>query len=104
MMATPPPQSLESVSINSRDRLNFDDLYTIFYECGAQIVEQKLEVEHLEEEMGRDLVISKVDLLALHCRLEQTGKKLHSITVFVVGLVFAIFGFLVANVVNVLKK
>ncbi|CAI9291559.1 unnamed protein product [Lactuca saligna] len=103
-MATPPPQSSDSVSINSRDRLNFDNLHTIFCECGAQIAEQKVEVDRLKEEMDRDLVMCRMDSLALHRRLEQAEKKLHSVIVLVVGLVIVIFGFLMEKVLDVLKK
>ncbi|KAL7612984.1 hypothetical protein Lser_V15G07334 [Lactuca serriola] len=74
-MATPPPLSPESISINSRDRLNFGDLHTIYCDCGAEIAEQKMEVARFKEEMGRDLVLSRVQSLALHRRIERTEKK-----------------------------
>ncbi|KAL7591811.1 hypothetical protein Lser_V15G33262 [Lactuca serriola] len=75
MMATPPPLSSESISINSRDRVNFGDLHTIYCDCGAEIAEQKMEVDRFKEEMGRDLVLSRVQSLALHRRIERTEKK-----------------------------
>ncbi|CAI9291734.1 unnamed protein product [Lactuca saligna] len=74
-MATPPPFSPDSICINSRDRLNFGDLHTIYYDCGAEISEQKIEVTHLKEEMDRDLVLNRVESLALHRRNECTEKK-----------------------------
>ncbi|CAI9299299.1 unnamed protein product [Lactuca saligna] len=102
-MATPPPLSSESISINSRDRLNFGDLHTIYCDCGAEIAEQKMEVARFKEEVGRDLVLSRVQSLALHRRIERTKKKVTSLTVLVIGLVIVTFGFMVEKFLRIVN-
>lgn len=48
--------------------------------------------------MGRDLVIKRVDALVMQRLLEYTEKKVHFLTIFVVGLMLVMFGFLVDKV------
>ncbi|CAI9292097.1 unnamed protein product [Lactuca saligna] len=66
MDPTPPP-SPDTInsdnSISSTDRLNLNDLHTIFYDCCEKIAEQKGQVERMKEEMGRDYLHSRVDVL-----------------------------------------
>lgn len=78
--------------------LNFGDLHSIICDCWAKIVEDQIEVDRIKEEMGHDLVIKRVDALVMQRLLEYTEKKVHSLTVFVVGLMLVMFGFLVDKV------
>ncbi|CAI9294295.1 unnamed protein product [Lactuca saligna] len=66
MEPTPPasPDTINSNnSISSTNGLNLNDLHTIFCDCGEKIAEKKGEVERMKEEMGRDYLHSRVDVL-----------------------------------------
>ena len=54
-----------------------------------------MEVGRIKEEMGHDFVISRIDMLSVQRRLDCNEKKVHVLTVLVVGLVVLMFGFLV---------
>ncbi|CAI9269962.1 unnamed protein product [Lactuca saligna] len=97
-------QSPDTISLNSCNMLNFGDLYSIFCDRGAKKVEHQIEVGRIKEEMGHNLVITKVDALVMQRRLEYTEKKVHYLTVFVVGLVLVMFGFLVDKVHYLMNK
>ncbi|CAI9273941.1 unnamed protein product [Lactuca saligna] len=90
MEPTPPP-SPDTINsnnlISSRDGLYLNDLHTIFCDCGDKIAEQKSEVERMKEEMGRDYLHSKVDVLNMQQRLEKVEKQIKAIELLVVGLV-----------------
>ncbi|CAI9280301.1 unnamed protein product [Lactuca saligna] len=93
-MATPPP-SPDSISLNSRDRMNFSDIHTIFCYCGERMVETQVEMDRIKEEMGRDSMISRFEMLAVQRRLDRQDKKMQAMTVVLVGLVVVTLGFLV---------
>ncbi|CAI9283113.1 unnamed protein product [Lactuca saligna] len=90
MEPTPPPL-LDNInsnnSISSRDGLYLNDLHTIFYDCGDKIAEQKGEVERMKEEMGRDYLHFRVDVLNMQQRFEKVEKQIKTIALLVVGLV-----------------
>ncbi|CAI9284518.1 unnamed protein product [Lactuca saligna] len=90
MEPTPPP-SPDTInsnnSISSTDGLNLNDLHTNFYDCGEKIAKQKGEVERMKNEMGRDYLHSKVDVLNMQQRFEKVEKQIKAIALLVVGLV-----------------
>ena len=90
MEPTPPP-SPDTInsnnSISSRDGLYLNDLHTIFCDCGDKIAEQKGEVERMKEEMGRDYLHSRVDVLNMQQRFKKVEKHIKDIVLLVVGLV-----------------
>ncbi|CAI9273818.1 unnamed protein product [Lactuca saligna] len=102
-MSTPPP-SPDLISINSCERLNFGDLHSIFYDCGVKIVEQQIKVDYINEEIGRNLEISRVDSLTMQRRLTHTKKNVHTLTVLVVRLMVMMFGFLVDKVHSLINN
>ncbi|KAL7587859.1 hypothetical protein Lser_V15G38895 [Lactuca serriola] len=93
-MATPPP-SPDSISLNSRDRMNFNDMHTIFCDCEERMAETQVEMDRIKEEMGRDYVISRVEMLVVQSRLDCNDKKMQAMTVVLVGLMVVTLGFLV---------
>ncbi|CAI9272779.1 unnamed protein product [Lactuca saligna] len=93
-MATPPP-SPDSISLNSRDRMKFNDIHTIFCDCGERMAETQVEMDCIKEEMGYGYVISRVEMLAVQRRLDRQDKKMKAMTVVMVGLVVVKLGFLV---------
>ena len=52
-------------------------------------------MDRIKEEMGRDSVISRVEMLVVHRRLDRQDKKMQAMTVVLVGLVVVTLGFLV---------
>ncbi|CAI9286659.1 unnamed protein product [Lactuca saligna] len=60
-----------------------------FFDCGDKIVEQKGEVELMKEEMGRDYLHPRVDVLNMQQRFEKVEKQIQAIALLVVGLVVA---------------
>ncbi|KAL7605150.1 hypothetical protein Lser_V15G15184 [Lactuca serriola] len=93
-MATPPP-SPDSISLNSQDRMNFSDIHTIFCDYGERMAETQVEMDRIKEEMGRDSVISRVEMLSVQRRLDRQDKKMQAMTIVLVGLVVVTLGFLV---------
>ncbi|CAI9271729.1 unnamed protein product [Lactuca saligna] len=93
-MATPPP-SPDSISLNSRDRMNFSDIQTIFWDCGERVAKTQVEMDRIKEEMGRGSVISRVEMLVVQRRLDRQDKKMQAMTVVLVELVVVMLGFLV---------
>ncbi|CAI9280570.1 unnamed protein product [Lactuca saligna] len=89
MEPTPPP-SPDTInsnnSINSRDEIYLNHLHTIFCDCGDKIAEQKGEVERMKEEMGRDYLHSRVDVLNIQQRFEKVEKQIQAIALLVVVL------------------
>ncbi|CAI9282135.1 unnamed protein product [Lactuca saligna] len=96
-MATPPLSS-DSISLNSRDRMNFSDIHTIFCDCGEKMAETQVEVNRIKEEMGRDSVISRVEMVAVQRRLDRNEKKLHAMTVVVVALVMVTISLMIEKI------
>ncbi|CAI9300463.1 unnamed protein product [Lactuca saligna] len=93
MYSTPPP-SLDTInsnnsnnSISSTDGFNLNVLYTIFCDGGEKIVEQKGQVERMKEEMGRDYLHSRVDVLYMQQRSKIVEKQIKAIALLVVGVV-----------------
>ncbi|KAL7603053.1 hypothetical protein Lser_V15G18909 [Lactuca serriola] len=62
-----------------------------------------MEVTRLKEEMGRDLVLSRVESLALHRRIQRTEKEVTSLTILVIGLVIVPFGFMVEKFLRIVN-
>ncbi|CAI9302618.1 unnamed protein product [Lactuca saligna] len=90
MDPTPPPSpnTINSInSISSTDGRNLNDLQTIFCDCGEKIAEQKGQVERMKEEMGRDYLHSRVDVLNMQQRFENVEKQIKAIALLVVGVV-----------------
>lgn len=61
-------------------------------------------MDRINEEIGCDLVNSKVGLLTMQRHLTHTKKRVHTLTVLVVGLVVVMFGFLVDKVRSLIKN
>ncbi|CAI9273421.1 unnamed protein product [Lactuca saligna] len=77
MDPTPPPSpdTINSKnSISSIDRLNLNDLHTIFCDYGKKIVEQQGQVECMKGEMGRDYLHFRVDVLNMPQRSDHVEK------------------------------
>ncbi|CAI9297755.1 unnamed protein product [Lactuca saligna] len=94
MDPTPPPSpdTINSKnSISSTDELNLNDLHTIFYDCGEKIVEQQGQVERMKEEMGRDYLHSRVDVLNMQQMFDHVEKQIKAIALLVVGVVVNMF-------------
>ncbi|CAI9288477.1 unnamed protein product [Lactuca saligna] len=84
----PSPYTINSNnSISSTDGLYLNDLLTIFCDCGEKIVEQKGQVERMKEEMGRDYLHSRVDVLNMQQRFEHVEKLIKVIALLVMGVV-----------------
>ncbi|CAI9266257.1 unnamed protein product [Lactuca saligna] len=96
-MATPPP-SPYLISLNSRDRMNFSDIHTIFYDCGERMAETQVEVNRIKEEIGCDFVISRVEMVAMQRRLDRNEKKMHAMTVVVVALVMVTISLMIEKI------
>lgn len=61
-IAAPQPRQSPD-SIYSRECLNLDDLHSIFCDYGEKIAATQHELERIKEVIGRDYVISRVDVL-----------------------------------------
>ena len=86
--APPSPNTINfNNSISSTDGLNLNDLHMIFCDCGEKIVEQQGQVDRMKEEMGRDYLHSRVDVLNMQQRFEKVEKQIQVIALLVVGLV-----------------
>ncbi|CAI9285042.1 unnamed protein product [Lactuca saligna] len=84
----PSPDTINSKnSISSIDGLNLNDLHTIFCDCGEKIVEKQGQVECMKEEMGRDYLHSKVDVLNMQKRFDQVEKQIKPIAPLIMGVV-----------------
>ncbi|CAI9275419.1 unnamed protein product [Lactuca saligna] len=101
----PSPDNINSNnSISSRDGLYSNDLHMIFCDCGDKIVEQKGEVERMKEEMGRDYLHSRVDVLNMQLRFEKVEKHIKSIALLVVGLVMVMLLLMIFIIYLIVSK
>ncbi|CAI9294682.1 unnamed protein product [Lactuca saligna] len=76
MLAPPPPSP---GSIYSPEFLNLNDLHTIVCDCGDKIVAYQIKMHRLNDKLGKDFILCRVDHIDLQHKLEDQDKKVKAI-------------------------